>query len=388
MRAISALIALGLALWGQADAQEACPAGRRTQNVIIVLIDGVRWEEVFRGADARFFEPEQDGLFRQADRARILRGQFLGGAPHENRAALMPFLWGRMAEDGQIYGNRDRGSAVRVGNPVQFSYPSHSEILTGIVEPRITGNIALPNPNTTVLEALGRLEALSGRTAAFSSWHHYPFIINAASEDVFVHSPASNHPLGAGGAVSDVLRDFVDLQPRGLHSDILTFHAWKQHAQARRPRVSHLVFSVTDRAAHAGHYDDYLVALQQADLLIGRIWAWAQAQLDYAGTTTLIVTTDHGRGSADPQAWRYHGQPGYYGFSDGQDPTMGDEWAWLAIMGPDTPALGEVSGGPPLTIGQVAPTAAALLGFDLGTLVQDSRVAEPVTEAFGPCPVR
>ena len=367
-----------------ACASPATEDNYKTENIVIVLIDGLRWEEVFRGADPRFFGQDGNGLFRQANQIPMLKLKFVTGDQERDRNALMPFLWGTIAQRGQIYGNQDIGNRVAVGNDYQFSYPSHSEILTGIVEPKITGNIALPNPNQTVLEALQNLDDFENKTAAFSSWHHYPFIVNSPRSKVFVHSPSSNKSIGDEYEVFETLRDFVSLQPRGLHSDILTFHLWREYMEARQPRVTHVVYSVTDRAAHAGHYDDYLVAAQQADVLLSRMWEWIESQANYSGKTTLIVVTDHGRGAATPKDWKYHGTPGYYGFNVG-DPTVGDEWAWLAILGPDTPALGEIRDKLDVTIGQVAPTAAFLLGYDLGEVVQDERVADPIYAACDDC---
>ncbi len=68
--------------------------------------------------------------------------------------------------------------------------------------------------------------------------------------------------------------------------------------------------------------------------------------------TTLIVTTDHGRGDW-PVDWKSHGAK-----------IKGSNSWWMAILGPDTPALGERKNLGPVSQNQVAATAAAALGFD------------------------
>src|SRR5207245_2964436 len=101
----------------------------KTQNVILVMIDGLRWQEVFKGADAALMNSKQP---------EIVAGQ---------REALLPFLWQVVAKEGQIYGNREIGSDAYVTNGLNFSYPGYNETLTGFADPRINSNDKVPNPN-------------------------------------------------------------------------------------------------------------------------------------------------------------------------------------------------------------------------------------------------
>ena len=72
----------------------------------------------------------------------------------------------------------------------------------------------------------------------------------------------------------------------------------------------------------------------------------------YRDKTTFILTADHGRGSG-PTAWRDHGEK-----------VEGAEGDWIAIIGPDTPPLGERIDVAPISESQLAATIAALLGED------------------------
>ena len=64
----------------------------------------------------------------------------------------------------------------------------------------------------------------------------------------------------------------------------------------------------------------------------------------------MIITTDHGRGNGADE-WKSHGIQ-----------INGADQIWMAILGPDTPALGEVKGTQHYQ-NQIAQTVAALLGL-------------------------
>ena len=90
---------------------------------------------------------------------------------------------------------------------------------------------------------------------------------------------------------------------------------------------------------------------------------------EYRGTTTFMITVDHGRGPA-PVAWKSHGKE-----------ILESAYMWFAVIGPDTAALGERSGTPPIRQAQVAATVAAFLGEDFhGTF---PRSAPPIPEVIG-----
>ncbi|MCP5111350.1 MAG: hypothetical protein GY953_11005, partial [bacterium] len=45
----------------------ALPAQQRPHNLILVTADGLRWQEVFRGADAQFANLEDAGMKNAGD---------------------------------------------------------------------------------------------------------------------------------------------------------------------------------------------------------------------------------------------------------------------------------------------------------------------------------
>jgi type I phosphodiesterase/nucleotide pyrophosphatase len=322
----------------------------RTENVLWVTLDGLRWQEVFFGAEESLFDKDRGGI-KDPDE---YRKRYARETVDRQRAALLPFLWDVVARNGQIFGNHREGSIARVTNGLNFSYPGYNELLCGFADLRIDSNDKKPNPNVTVLEWLNGKNELRGRLAAFTSWDVFPYIIHDKRSGVFVNS--GHMPLLEVEQTPEVrlLNQLMAETPvdEEVRPDALTFHAAKRYLVEKKPRVLYLSFDETDTQAHAGRYDRVLNSAHKADGFISDLWETAQAVPEYRGKTTLIVTTDHGRGDP-PVQWKDHNAK-----------TTGSEFIWLAVMGPDTPALGERKNVPAIEQNQVAATVAALLGYD------------------------
>src|SRR5713226_7259044 len=85
---------------------------RRTQNILFVMTDGLRWQELFQGADGALMNKENGGVTA----LEPLQQAYWRDTFQERRKALMPFLWTTVAEQGQIFGNRERNSDAYVTN--------------------------------------------------------------------------------------------------------------------------------------------------------------------------------------------------------------------------------------------------------------------------------
>ena len=136
MPRLSRLLSLALAsfMLRSPFAQQPAPA----HNVLIVMTDGFRWQEVFRGADAALLTPKTYWGDRKLD---PLREQFFAATPEERRAKLLPFLWGTLIPGGEIFGDLDVGSDAHVTNGFNFSYPA-TVILAST--PTTTDRIPIP----------------------------------------------------------------------------------------------------------------------------------------------------------------------------------------------------------------------------------------------------
>ena len=85
----------------------------------------------------------------------------------------------------------------------------------------------------------------------------------------------------------------------------------------------------TDTWQHMGRYDAFLETAHSFDGYLADLWRQVQSTAHYKDKTTLIVSTDHGRGSG-PIQWRDHGVD-----------QKGSDAIWIAVIGPDTQPLGE-----------------------------------------------
>ena len=340
---------------------------RKTENVLLVMTDGFRWQEVFAGAEETLLNKKNGGV----ENVKELKKSFWRETPAERRESLLPFVWGVMAKQGQLFGNRGKGSEMQVSNGLKFSYPGYNETLCGFPDPRIDRNDAGPNPNITVFEWLHRKPAYGGRVAAFGAWDAFDDIFNRNRCGFYVNSAFA--PMAAGPDSPEVrlLNRLREDEPRlweGEPADAITFYSALEYFKEHKPRAFFLSLGETDEWAHSGRYDQYLQAARRADKFVKILWDTAQSMPEYRGKTALVFTADHGRGDA-PTAWKNHGKD-----------VAGSENTWLAILGPDTPVLGERTHVPAVTNGQIAATLAALLGEDYCKAVP--RAAKPITDVL------
>jgi len=328
-------------------------SGRRTRAVVLIVSDGLRWQEVFQGADPLLLDAKHGGVWGKPE---DLKRAYWREDATERRKALFPFLWGVVAAQGQIFGNQTRGSIARVTNGFNFSYPGYNEMLTGRADPRINSNDFGPSPNVTVLEWLNGLPEFRGQTAAFATWAVFANIFNQPRSHLEVHCgwdpPYTATPLSPR---EDLLNDLYRHATRLEEDD--TYNSFLQiplldYVRSQKPRVLFVGYGETDNWAHSGRYDLVLESAHQFDHFVAELWDTMQQMPEYRGQTTFLITTDHGRGN-DPVEWKSHGQK-----------IRGSENIWLAVIGPDTPALGERSHSAPITQSQIAATVAALLGQD------------------------
>lgn len=351
------------ALWTGANAVEL-----KTENVFLITTDGLRWQEVFTGAEEALLSKEHGGV----KDVNELKQQFWRVTPEERRQALLPFLWREVAARGQIYGNQTKGSFSQIVNDKRFSYPGYSEFLTGFVDPRIDSNNKIPNPNTNVFEWLNTRPGFQGKVAAVVNWDVIPWILNAGRSQLPVWSgyplpTDASHSLKVAPELEELVKNTTPIWS-GVIMDSFTFQAALTYVKQAQPRAFYVAFAETDEWAHDGRYDCYLYAARNVDRYIQQLWQTVQSMPAYRDTTTFMITTDHGRGSGH-QDWRHHSAK-----------IAGAENTWIAVLGPDTPPLGERSNGGRVTQSQVAATVAALLGEHYHAAFP--QVAAPMTEAI------
>jgi hypothetical protein len=342
-------------------------AQTQTKKVILVMTDGLRWQEVFQGLDPALLNKESGVRDVEA-----VRKSWWRETASERRAALMPFFWSVIATKGQIYGNREAGSDASVTNGKNFSYPGYSETLAGFADDRIDSNDKKHNPNVTVLEWLHSKPAYRGKVAAFGAWDTFPWIINAPRAGFPVNAGYDPMPMSPATPIMNLLNTLKEESPRdqeGEPMDALTFHTAMEYWKTKKPSVLFLSLGETDEWAHAGKYGEYVRAANRVDLYLRKIWEQAQSMPEYRGVTSLIVAVDHGRGRA-PVDWKSHGQK-----------LDESKYIWMAFLGPDTRPLGERKQVGPVYQNQIAATLAALLGQDYVGSV--AKAGKPIADVVG-----
>jgi hypothetical protein len=358
--------------------------GAPAHNVVLVTVDGVRWQEVFRGADA--------GLLRNE---RFTPKDFKGFEAHQAvgidtaRKQLMPFFWTILVKQGSVLGDRDQSSLMRVSNPWWFSYPGYNEILTGRADPGIDSNASRPNPNVTVLEWLNRQAEFKGKVRAYGSWDAFPYIVNAKRSGVIVNAgfvPVTDEPSARESWLNDLQERLPRIWPT-VRLDALTHGYAVEAMRSRQPRVLYVAYGEPDDFAHEGKYAQYLDAIHRFDGFVEDLWATIQAEPFYKDRTLLVITTDHGRGETPLETWQHHSSKravqGYSkDLSQYKDGITGSEQIWLAALGAGVPDRGVIRTEREREQAQVAATVLLALGFEKSTF--DGAAAPALTEVVGP----
>jgi hypothetical protein len=360
------LVALGVLLPGTAAQAAGEP---HTRNVVLIVSDGLRWQEVFTGADPTLLNEEHGGIW---DKEQDLRKEFWRDDLHERRKALLPFLWGTVAVKGQIFGNQTLGSIARVTNGLAFSYPGYNEMLTGHADPRINSNEFGANPNVSVFEWLNSLPDLHGRVSVFASWSTFKDIFNVGRSHLPLQvgwdAPYSGTLTPRQALLNRLYATTTRLDDEDVYDAFMQVPLLDSFAR-HQPRVLFVGYGETDNWGHAGRYDLILHSAHQFDQFVAELWNTLQHLPGYRDKTTFIITTDHGRGSGLEQ-WKEHGVE-----------QKGSENIWIAVLGPDTAPLGERHQSAEVHQAQIAATIAALLGKDYRHSVPAA--AAPISEVLG-----
>ena len=339
---------LFLGCFGTIIAQE-----KTTPNVVLITLDGFRWQELFRGADSLLITNKD-----YVGDTTALKSKFWRETSEERRSLLMPFFWNEISKIGQLHGNRDAGSKVNLTNTMWFSYPGYNEILTGAVDDkRITSNKKINNPNTTILERVNNLPNYKGKVAAFGSWDVFPFIVNEERSGVPVNAGfelAEGRGLTEREIFLNQLQQQIPSPWGSVRLDAFTHHFALEQMKTEHPKLVFIAYGETDDFAHDGDYAAYLNSAHNTDGLIKELWQFVQQDSFYKDNTTFIISTDHGRGTQPLKTWKGHG-------SD----IKGADQVWLVAFGKGVKPMGEITSQEQLYTDQIAPTVLESLGIEL-----------------------
>jgi hypothetical protein len=322
----------------------------RAKNMVIILIDGYRWQELFRGADHDLLVNPKYNPDESLQRMK----KYWAKDVSERREKLMPFTWNYIAKHGQLYGNRDLGNKVNVRNPYWISYPGRAEVLSGFVDSAINSNSYPDNPNMNVLEFLNQQKGYHGHVVTFACWDATGRCLHKDKSDMLINVPWENIPGDNLTPAEQLASEMQHYTPKIFGNverlDVNVYALAKSYIQAKHPKVTYIDFGDPDEYAHAGKYEGYLLDIHHLDAMIGELWHMMQQDPFYKGNTTFVIMPDHGRGVG--AQWTSHGSG-----------TPHSDETWLMVMGPDTPASGEMKGPDQIYQTQYAKTIAQFLGF-------------------------
>src|SRR5262249_38447933 len=136
--------------------------------VVIVVLDGARWQEVLVGSDAE-----------------------LSGAPAVTADALMPHLHALMAERGAALGAPRRGPPMEASGPAFVSMPGYTEIFSGLRSHDCADNDCAPTRTPTLMDAARAASETSDDVAAIASWERIEGAASADPGDIVVSTGRS-----------------------------------------------------------------------------------------------------------------------------------------------------------------------------------------------------
>lgn len=328
----------------------AQPPGKGpSRHLFIITIDGVRWQEIFNGADPRLLYNED--YVKDTALTQELYGDSTADL---RRRRLLPFFWNTLSKKGCLLGNRSFDNKVNVKNIYKISYPGYNEIFTGRTDALISPNLAINNKNINVLEYLNATKTYHGKVAVFTSWNVFPYILNESRSGLPINSGYDK--LQEENDPEAELIDSVQGSMAETHTrhDQLTYLNAREYIRRHHPSVVFLGLGETDESAHEGRYDLYLQHVADADRMIAELWYAVQTDPYYKDSTTFLITTDHGRGRK-PNKWTTHG---FWAKGSGD--------VWLGMLGPDIAPEGEFRSRGQVYQKQLAVTMAALLGVSSG----------------------
>jgi len=130
-----------------------------------------------------------------------------------------------------------------------------------------------------------------------------------------------------------------------------------------------MTYGETDDFAHDGSYDRYIDAAHRTDQMLSKLWNWLQTDTFYRGRTTLMISTDHGRGMT-PDGWTRHSSDAVPNMEEVEEmpvAVQGSDQIWFAAIGHNIKASGVVNGH--WKQSQIAATALKSLQLDPAKLM-------------------
>jgi hypothetical protein len=294
-------------------AEPAAATEDEATPVVLVVLDGVRWQEVFGGVDGE-----------------------LSGERRDARD-LLPNVYTALGTRGAILGAPGHGRTIAASGPNFVSLPGYTEIFEGRPPTKCQDNECGGARGPTIADEIRAGVARNSDVAVFASW-----------ERIGVAATREPSRIVVSAGRTDV-RENIDPYPGygAFRPDRYTAALALQYLDSQRPAFLFVGLGEPDEYAHRGDYAGYLASLQFADDFIGRLLASLDRMGERGRRTLVLITSDHGRA----RDYRDHG---------GQFPESAR--VWLAAFGGPVRARGFAAAPEPRHLADIAPTIRAALG--------------------------
>lgn len=226
-------------------------------NVILLTWDGVRREEFFLNRPDRRLETR-------------------------DAAELFPRLWGARRAEGTVWGDPDGGDGFGISNPFVVSLPAYQSIMAGSPQRCLNNECGRVRNQTFPERLVKELGLAREKVAVVASWPRIALAVEEKEGTIFVDA-------GAGG---------------NTRNDFETWPVALAYLQEKRPRFLYISLNDSDDFGHAGDYPNYLRMLRQYDQWLDELFTALDGMGAYGANTTVLVTTDHGRGHG--KDWKNH----------------------------------------------------------------------------------
>ena len=209
------------------------------QNVIIAVVDGARYTETFGST---------------------------------NPSETIPHLWTDLMPLGTVYNNFYNSGTTTTN-------PGHATLLTGTWQTIANDGSQRPTSPTV-------FEYFRKEKSALESENY----VVAGKTKLTILTNSDDPDYGATYTASDIDGDLTDDE---VYQNLIGA------MDADHPKLILVNFPSVDRAGHSGIWDDYLSAITNVDNLLYQLWYKIGNDPYYKNNTTLFITNDHGRHTAD-----------------------------------------------------------------------------------------
>ena len=253
-------------------------------NVILVTLDGVRWNEFFEGPDPALAAGDQ--------------------------AATFPNFWSQLAAQGAVFGDTRKNGSFAVANPKILSLPAYHNIMAGALRYCRDNNCGRISVETLPERLARELDLPFGKVAVISSWHKIALAAQSQPNKIFVNAGLTPLADPTAPQINDPELDRLNTEQaaqslNGARFDRFTWAQAMRYLKRHEPRFLWISLNDADEWGHQGQYPAYLATLRWYDYWLRELVATLEKMGDYSSRATIVMTTDHGRGNG--REWKKHG---------------------------------------------------------------------------------